>query len=96
MRVRAEMRLITGKNRAAAPTFCMNELITPTEPDTIGMIRASVVPPRFRIRAATRDISPVLSSPAPMIITAMIDMTALDEKPENRFDTSARLPMPGR
>ena len=82
--VRAEIRLTTGRNRAAAPTFCIKELITPTTLETIGMIRPSVVPPRLRIKAATRDMSPVLSSPAPMIITAMIETTALEAKPSKR------------
>ena len=93
--VRAEIRLITGKNSAAAPTFCMKELITPTVPETIGMIRPSVVPPRFKMRAATLDMRPVLSKPAPIIMTAIIEMTAFDEKPENNSLRSARLPSPG-
>jgi len=42
---RAEMRLTTGRNRAAAPTFCMNEEMMPTVPEMIGMMRFSVVPP---------------------------------------------------
>ena len=42
---RAEMRLTTGRNRAAAPTFCMKQEMTPTVPEMIGMMRVSVVPP---------------------------------------------------
>ena len=93
--VRAEIRLITGKYKAAAPTFCMNELMTATVPDTIGMMRASVVPPRFRISAATFDISPVLSRPAPTIITAMIEMTAFEANPLKRCCRSASRSRPG-
>jgi hypothetical protein len=43
--VRAEMRLTTGRNSAAAPTFCMNDEMTPTVPEMSGMMRASVLPP---------------------------------------------------
>ena len=81
--VRAEMRLTTGRNSAAAPTFCMKLEMTPTAPDIAGMTRASVRPAYFRMAPATRPIRPVLSSPAPMIITAMMDITALLEKPMN-------------
>jgi hypothetical protein len=83
--VRAEMRLTTGRNSAAAPTFCMNEEIPPTVPEMSGMMRASVLPPMRMMKPATRDMMPVLSSPAPMIITAMMEITALDEKPSNRL-----------
>ena len=81
---RAEIRETTGRNSAAAPTFCMNEDMTPTVAEIIGIMRFSVVPPVLRIKAATLLIMPVLSSPAPMIITAMMDMTALDANPSNR------------
>ena len=37
--VRTEIRLTTGKNNAAAPTFCMKLEIKPTVPEMIGMIR---------------------------------------------------------
>jgi len=39
----------TGKNRAAAPTFCIKEEIIATVPEIIGIIRDSEVPPIFRI-----------------------------------------------
>ena len=93
--VRTEMRLTTGRNRAAAPTFCMNDEMTPTVPEIMGMIRVSVVPPYFRMTAATLLISPVLSNPAPMIITAMIEITAFDAKPSKMWVGSARFPNPG-
>ena len=80
---RAEIRDTTGRNSAAAPTFCMKEDITPTVPEMIGMMRPSVVPPTWRIPAATWLITPVLSRPAPMIMTAMMETTALLAKPSN-------------
>ena len=93
--VRTEIRLTTGKNSAAAPTFCMNEEMIPTDPEIIGMILASVAPPSLRIKPATLDIKPVLSSPAPIIMTAIMEMTALDAKPSNSRDVSAKLLKPG-
>ncbi len=84
MPVRAAMRPTTGRNRAAAPTFCMKLEMKPTVPDTAGMMRASVWPASFRITPATRVMSPVLSRPAPMIMTPMMEITALPAKPWNR------------
>jgi len=81
---RAEIRDTTGRNRAAAPTFCMKEEMMPTVAEMIGMMRLSVVPPILRIKEATLPIRPVLSRPAPMIMTAIMEITALDEKPSNR------------
>ena len=81
--VRAQMRLTTGRNNAAAPTFCINDEITPTVPEISGMMRDSPLPPTRMMKAATLDMMPVLSSPAPIIITAMMEMTALDAKPSN-------------
>ena len=46
---RDDMRLTTGSNSAAAPTFCMNEEMIPAVPDTMGMMRPSAVPPTFRM-----------------------------------------------
>ena len=87
---RAEIRDTTGRNRAAAPTFCMNDEMMPTVLEMIGMIPVSVVPRTLRMKAATFNMTPVLSSPAPMIITAMIEITALEEKPSNRWVLSTR------
>ena len=84
MSVRAEIRLTTGRNSAAAPTFCRKLEMNPTVPQITGTTRFSVDPPKRRMAAATLDIRPVLSSPAPMIITAMIEMTALEAKPSKR------------
>jgi hypothetical protein len=82
--VRAEMRLTTGRNRAAAPTFCMKLEMMATVAEMSGMMRRSVRPPCLRIRPATVFMTPVLSRPLPMIITAMIEITALLAKPSNR------------
>ena len=46
---RADMRLTTGRNSAAAPTFCMNDEMMPVVPETIGMMRFSELPPIRRI-----------------------------------------------
>ena len=81
---RAEIRETTGRNNAAAPTFCIKEEMKPTVAEIIGIMRVSVVPPTFRMKAATLLMMPVLSRPAPMIITAIIDITAFDAKPSNR------------
>ncbi len=43
--VRADMRETTGKYNAAAPTFCMNDETTATEPETSETICFSVLPP---------------------------------------------------
>ena len=61
--VRDEMRDTTGRNRAAAPTFCMNEEITPTVEEMIGMMRSSVDPPKRRITAVTAGHDPGLVQP---------------------------------
>jgi len=82
--VRTEIRLTTGRNRAAAPTFCMNEEMIPTVPEMIGTTLFSVLPPYFKMTAATLLINPVLSRPAPIIITAIIETTALDANPSKR------------
>ena len=85
---RADIRLTTGIKSAAAPTFCINEEITATVLEIIGMMRFSVLPPTFKMKAATVFIMPVRSRPAPIIITAMIDITALLEKPRKRYFVS--------
>ena len=84
--VLTEILLTTGKNKAAAPTFCIKLEIMPTLLDTMGTIRASLFLPCRNIIDATLLIKPVLSRPAPMIITAIIEITAFDEKPAKRSD----------
>ena len=93
--VRLEIRETTGMYRAAAPTFCMKLEIIPTELEIMGIILFSVFPPYFNIIAASCDISPVLSNPAPIIITAIIDITALEEKPSNKVFASTKPSNPG-
>ena len=93
--VRAEMRATTGRNKAAAPTFCMNDEINPTVPEMIGTMRCSVDPPTRKIQAATLLIRPVLSKPAPMIITAIMEITAFEANPSKIWFTSAKPPNPG-
>jgi len=72
---RDEIRETTGKNRAAAPTFCIKDEITATVPEIMGIIRTSERPPIDKMKLDTFDIMPVLSSPAPIIITAIMDIT---------------------
>ena len=93
--VRFETRETTGRNSAAAPTFCMNDEITPTVVEIMAIRRASVRPPYLVIQTATTDMTPVLSSPAPMIMTAMMEITALLAKPSNRCLMSIRFSRPG-
>ena len=87
---REEIRETTGKKSAAAPTFCINDEINATVPEIMGIIRFSEVPPIFKIKAATLLIIPVLSKPAPIIITAIMDITALLEKPSNKCAVSTK------
>jgi hypothetical protein len=93
--VRAEIRETTGRNRAVAPTFCMNEEVTPTTLETIVTIRFSARPPTRRMRPASSVITPVLSRPPPRIITAMIETTALLENPENSTEGLSKSVRPG-
>ena len=90
-----EMRETTGRKRAAAPTFCMKDEITPTVEEMIGIMRFSLAPPTRNIHWATDVMAPVLSRPAPMIITAMIETTAFEEKPSNISRGSLRPSRPG-
>ena len=58
----------------------------PTLLDTMGTIRASLFLPCRNIIDANLLIKPVLSRPAPMIITAIIEITAFEENPAKRSD----------
>ena len=49
-------------------------------------MRDWLLPATLSMGPTSRLTTPVLSSPAPMIITAMIDTTALLERPENASD----------
>ena len=81
--VRVEMRLTAGRNRAAVPMACMKLATSPATPEIIGMTRRSLLPATRRMYETRWVITPVRSSPAPMIMSAMIEMTALLAKPSN-------------
>ena len=81
---RLAIRETTGKNNAAAPMFCIKLEITPTVTEITLITRPSASPPYFRIFPATWLMTPVLSRPAPMIMTAIIEITALLEYPSNK------------
>ena len=71
------IRWAAGKNRAAAPMFCIMLEIMPTVPDMRVITFFSLLPASLIMGPATLFITPVLSSPAPMIITAIMEQTAL-------------------
>ena len=81
LRVRVAMRLTAGKKSATAPMFCINAEIRLTVPAMTAISRVSVLPASLTIGRLIWFMTPDLSSPAPIIITAMIEMTALLEKP---------------
>ena len=95
MPARCPMRPTTGRNRAAAATFCTKNETKAVDAHTSTSTRASEPPPWSRIQPATRCMTPVRSSPAPMIITAMMAITALEPKPENRAPSGSSGPTPG-
>ncbi len=88
--VRVEIRETTGRNNAVAPTFCIRLEIPPTVPDINGMILLAVLPPIRNMKAATTVITPVLSRPAPSIMTAIMEITALEAKPLNNWSDGTR------
>ncbi len=74
---RLDTRSAAGRKRAAAPMFCIMLEITPTVPEMRIMMRFSLAPASLMMGPATWFITPVLSRPAPMMMTAMIEQTAL-------------------
>jgi hypothetical protein len=74
--------LIAGRNRAAAPIFCITDESRPTVMDTVEMILFSFVPAYLIIVPARRDVIPFLSIPYPRIITDAIATTAFEAKPD--------------
>ncbi|GIR84960.1 MAG: hypothetical protein CM15mP85_15840 [Rhodobacterales bacterium] len=74
------------------PNFFAKKLeITPTLLEKIGTMRASFFCLRaLNIVAATLLIKPVLSRPAPIIMTAIIESTALNENPVNKSEGSGK------
>ncbi len=79
---RREMFRMPGRNSAAAPMFCMNPESTPTEMDITPITPDLPVPTFFSTAFENLSIIPVLAIPCPRIITAIIAITALLEKPE--------------
>ena len=75
------MRWAAGRNNAAAPIFCIILEIIPTVPDISVITFFSLLPASLTMGPATLFITPVLSSPAPMIMTAMMEQTALLLRP---------------
>lgn len=75
------MRWMAGKNSAAAPTFCMKLEITATVPDNNRMVRRRLSPVRRSRGRMPLMITPVWSRPRPMMMTAMIDTTAVLDSP---------------
>ena len=57
--------------------FCIMLEMTPTVPEMRIMMRLSLAPASLMMGPATWFITPVLSRPAPMMMTAMIEQTAL-------------------
>ena len=76
------MRCTAGRNRAAAPIFCMKLEIMATVSEMKITIRDWLRPATFKMGPTRRFTTPVLSNPAPIIITAMMDTTALLDRPE--------------
>jgi hypothetical protein len=79
--MRLAIRWAAGRKSAAAPMFCIMLEIIPTVPDIKIMILFSLFPASLMMGPATWFITPVLSRPAPMMITAMMEHTALLLKP---------------
>ncbi len=77
------IRWAAGRKRAAAPMFCIILEIIPTVPDIRVITFFSLFPASLTMGPATLFITPVLSRPAPMIITAMMETTALLLNPKN-------------
>jgi len=75
------IRWAAGRNSAAAPMFCIILEMMPTVPDISVMTFFSLLPASLIMGPATLFITPVLSKPAPMIITAIMEHTALLLKP---------------
>ena len=66
---------------AAAPIFCIKLDIKATVPEISAIILVSLLPASLRICLARIFITPVLSRAAPMMIIAMMDITAFELKP---------------
>ena len=58
-----EILRMAGKNKAAAPMFCMKADINPTAEQTVAVNRFSLEPPTRRIGPVIRRITPERSTP---------------------------------
>jgi hypothetical protein len=79
---------VAGKKSAAAPIFCIKLEINATVAEIRAMIRTSLFPASLMICLAKIFMTPVLSRPSPMMITAMIETTALELKPLMAWEAS--------
>ncbi len=85
-----EILTAAGRKRAAAPMFCMKLDMRATVPDIRVIILVLDLPASFIMWLASTFITPVLSRPAPMIMTAIIETTALLLRPLIAFSGSTR------
>ena len=90
MPVRELRRLTTGMNRVARAWLCMIADMLPTIALIRCETRVSTPPARRRMNEAALPSRPVRSRPAPMIMTAISDITALPAKPSNSCSTGIR------
>jgi hypothetical protein len=74
-------RWMAGKNRAAAPMFCIKLEMTATAPEKSKMMRRRLEPAIRNNGLTPRLITPVWLRPWPIMITAMIEMTAVLDSP---------------
>ena len=81
--VRELRRLTTGMNSAARAWLCMIADMLPTIALIRCETRVSTPPASLRMKFAALPSMPVRSRPAPMIITAINDITALPANPSN-------------
>ena len=81
--VRALMRLTTGRNSADSAWLWTTADRLPTIALISSDTRDSTPPARRRMNEAALFSTPVRSRPAPMIITAINEITALPAKPSN-------------
>jgi len=80
--------LVAGRKSAAAPIFCIKLEIKATVPEIRPMILISLLPASLMIWCAKTFITPVLSRPAPIIMMAIIETTALELRPLIAWEAS--------
>jgi len=83
-----QILLAAGRNRAAAPMFCIKLEMNATVPEIRVMILTWLFPASRMIWREKVFITPVLSRPSPMMMTAMIETTALELNPLMASDAS--------